>query len=64
MSTHNIGFMKNSHRLIMGKSCWHSSSFVFDWIFFIFAGKDDNYKSLDEFKFGPNSAADFGVSCP
>ena len=28
------------------------------------AGNKDNYKSLDEFEFGPNSAADFGVSCP
>ena len=28
------------------------------------AGKEDNYKSLDEFEFGQNSATDFGVSCP
>ena len=37
---------------------------VFDWIVFILAGNEDNYKSLDEFEFGQNSAADFGVSCP
>ena len=35
-----------------------------DWIFFILAGNKDNYKSLDEFEFGQNSPADFGVSCP
>ena len=29
------------------------------WIFFILAGNEDNYKSLDEFEFGQNSAADF-----
>ena len=40
------------------------SSFIFDWIFFIFAGNADNYKSVDEFEFGQNSAADFGLSCP
>ena len=32
--------------------------------FFILAGNEDNYKSLDKFEFGQNSAADFGVSCP
>ena len=37
---------------------------VFDCIFFIPAGNEDNYKSLDEFEFGQNSVADFGVSCP
>ena len=37
---------------------------VFDWIFFILAGNKDNYKSLDVFEFGQNSATDFGVSCP
>ena len=39
----------------------HSSSFIFDWIFFILAGNEDNYKSLNKFDFGQNSAADFGV---
>ena len=50
--------------LYWGKSCLHSSSFIFDWIFFILAGNKDNFKSLDEFEFGQNSDADFGVSCP
>ena len=35
-----------------------------DWIFFILAGNEDSYKSLDEFEIGQNFAADFGVSCP
>ena len=30
----------------------------------ILAGNKDNYKSLDEFEFGQNSANDLGVSCP
>ena len=30
----------------------------------ILAGYEDNYKSLDGFKFRQNSTADFGVSCP
>ena len=30
----------------------------------VLAGSEDNYKSLDEFEIGQNSAADFGVSCP
>ena len=34
----------SSHRVIMGKSCDHSSFFIFDWLFFIFAGNKDNRK--------------------
>ena len=33
-------------------------------IILILAGNKDMHESLDEFKFGQNSAADFGVSCP
>ena len=40
----------SSHRVIMGKSCDHSSSFIFDWFFFILAGNEDNHKNLDEFE--------------
>ena len=40
-----------------------SQFLVFDWIF-ILAGNKDNYKSLNEFEFGQNSAVVFGVSCP
>ena len=35
--------LKISHRLIVEKSCQHSSSFIIDWIFFILAGNEDNY---------------------
>ena len=34
-----------------------------DWIFFILASNEDNYKSLDEFEFRQNSAADLRISC-
>ena len=37
---------------------------VFDQIFFIFAGKEDNHKSLDEFEFWLDSTSDCRVSCP
>ena len=40
------------------------SSFIFDRIFFIIAGKEDNHKSLDEFKFRPDFTMDCRVSCP
>ena len=32
-------------------------------IFYIFADKKDNYKSLDEFEFRQDSITDYGVSC-
>ena len=35
-----------------------------DWMFFILAGNENNYKSLDEFEVRRNSTTDFGVSCP
>ena len=31
------------------------SSFIFDWIFFILAGNEDNYKILDEFDYYINT---------
>ena len=50
---------KNSHRLIMGKTL--SSHFLgyFDWILFIFAGKKDMYKSLNEFEIQPDATSGF-----
>ena len=43
----------SSHRVIMGKSCDHSSSFIFDWLFFIIlAGNKDNNKVLDGLEIG------------
>ena len=35
----------------MGESCEHSSSFIFDLINLILAGKKDMHKNLDEFEF-------------
>ena len=47
----------NSHRVIMGNFCEHSSSSIFHWIFFILAGNNDSNKSLDGLgKIGPESA--------
>ena len=37
----------SSHR---GKPCGHSSSFIFDWFFFILAGNKDTHKVLDGFE--------------
>ena len=54
----------SSHRDIMGKRRHHVFSNVFDWIFFILAGKDDMHESLDEFEIRPDSTMDYGVSCP
>ena len=37
---------------------------VFDRIFFILAGLEDNHNISDEFEFSPDSTRDCGVSCP
>ena len=37
----------SSDRVIMRKPCEASSSFIFDWFFFILAGNKDNHKILD-----------------
>ena len=49
-----------------GKYCKYSRAFIFDWIFFIFAGtcNTDNHNILDEFEFRPDLIKDCGVSCP
>ena len=39
----------SSHRVIMGKSCKHSSAFNFDRIIFVLAGNEDNHNISDEF---------------
>ena len=44
--------------------CGHSSTFVFQWIFFIYTGNKDNYNISDEFEFWPDPSSDCGVSCP
>ena len=34
--------------------CEHSSAYIFDWIFFIFSGNEDNYQVWTEFEFWPD----------
>ena len=34
--------------------CEHSSAYIFDWIFFIFLGNEDNQQVCTEFKFLPD----------
>ena len=46
----------SSHRVI--KPCDHSSSFIFDWFFFIFAGNKDNHYILDGFKIRQDQTRD------
>ena len=45
---------KKSHTLIMGKWCFHASSFIFDRIIIKISGNQDRHKSSVEFAFGPN----------
>ena len=54
----------SSNRVIIGKSCYHSSAFIFDRIFFILAGKEDNYKISDEFEIRPDLTTGCEISCP
>ena len=58
-----MGVWKNPHRLIMGKSCEHSSSFIFDSIILILAGNKDMHESLDKFKFRPDTTTNYRVIC-
>ena len=46
----------------MGKCCLHASSFIFDGIIVKVAGIQDRHKSLDEFVFGLDHIAHFGVT--
>ena len=54
----------SSHRVVMGKSCQHSSAFIFDRIFFILAGNENIYNISDEFEIRPDRTKDCGVSRP
>ena len=58
-----LSVRKNSHRLIMGEMLLALYRLKFNWIFLILAGKDDNHKSLDEFKFRPDPTTDCRVNC-
>ena len=41
-----------------------SSAFIFDRIFFILAGNEDNYNISDEFEVRPDLNKDCEVKCP
>ena len=38
--------------------CQQSSTFIFDWIFFIYGGNEDNHKVLDKFEIWPDPTID------
>ena len=44
-------------------SCGHSSAFIFDRIFFILSGIEDNHKVWKEFEFGVDRTKGRRVSC-
>ena len=44
-------------------SCGHSSAFIFDWIFFILSGKEDNHRVWTECEFRVDRIKGSGVSC-
>ena len=44
-------------------SCEHSSAYIYDRIFFIFAGNEDNNKVSDKFEIPPDPTTDCKVSC-
>ena len=54
----------SSRRVIMGKSCQHSSAFILNRIFFIFAGYEDNRDTSDAFEIWHVLTKDCGVTCP
>ena len=37
-------------------ACYHSSAFIFDWIFFIFAGNKDNFIVSEELEIRPDQS--------
>ena len=41
-----------------------SSAFIFDWIFYIFAGNKDIHKSLVEFELKVKPTSDCGANFP
>ena len=46
------------------KCCEHSSTYIFDRIFFILLGNKDSHVILNEFEIRQDSTMDCGVSCP
>ena len=54
-----IARLKNPHRLIMEKGCFHFFSAVLGPILFILSGNDNIHKSLDEIEIQPDSSTGF-----
>ena len=50
---------KNPIDLLLGKRCHRIFSAIFDWILFIFAGKEDMHKSFNEFEIRPDATTGF-----
>ena len=44
--------------------CEHSSAYIFDPIFLIFAGNEDNLEVSDKFETQPDPIMDCRISCP
>ena len=54
----------SSHMVIMGKSCDHSSFFIYNWFVFILACNERNHKMSNGFEIQQDRTRDFGESCP
>ena len=52
--TTDWSYLPLSTRKINILSCGHAIPFIFDWIFFIFAGNKDNHKVAEEFEITPD----------
>ena len=50
--------------LLWEKCCEHSSTFIFDRIFFILVENENIHNVSDEFEIRPDRTKDCGVSCP
>ena len=40
------------------KGMYNSNAFIFDWIFFVLAGKRNMHKSMSEFEYRPHPTTD------
>ena len=55
--------LKNPHRPIMVRRCFHFFSAVYDLILLILASNEDIHKSFDKFEFCQDLKTDCRVSC-
>ena len=54
---------ESSHKVITGKMLWPLYTLIYDWIFIILAGNEDNHEISDEFEIRPDRTTDCIVSC-